>query len=303
MRDRDRDAPLRRPVELRECDPGHADGIVEQLRLPEPVLARGRVEDEERLVRRPVEPALDHAAHLGQLLHEVGLRVEPPSRVDHDHVAAPRLGGGDGVERDGRRVGAALRAHEVGARALGPDLKLLLGSGAEGVGGREDDGAPRLAQPVRELADRRRLARAVDAHDEHDGGRPPERQALLAVDADQVGHDLLQALEQRLAARGLARLQALDDLDRGRDAAVRRDERLLDALPRVVVARVEEQLARERLPAGGERVTQPAEPAPPLLVVAGRGAPGVAQELRPAESHKPTGGTALTKLEALVVTR
>ncbi len=54
-------------------------------------------------------------------------------------------------------------------------LELLLRGGAKGVSGAEHDRAPMLAQAVRELADRRRLAGAVDADDEDHAWLPVER--------------------------------------------------------------------------------------------------------------------------------
>src|SRR5207248_9534170 len=101
-------------------------------------------DDEQGLVRRAVELGRDHATHLRELLHQVRLRVQPTRRVDDDDVAAAGLGGGDRVECDGGGVGAALRADEVGTGALCPDLQLLFGGGAEGVGRGDDDRAPVL---------------------------------------------------------------------------------------------------------------------------------------------------------------
>jgi truncated hemoglobin YjbI len=71
-------------------------------------------------------------------------------------------------------------ADEVGLRALRPDLELLLGGGPEGVRGSEEHRAVVLAQLLRQLADRRRLAGAVDADDEDDMRLPRgvERQGL-----------------------------------------------------------------------------------------------------------------------------
>ena len=50
--DRQGDPTLRGPVELRQHDPGHVDRFAKEPRLLEPVLARGRVDYEERLMRR-----------------------------------------------------------------------------------------------------------------------------------------------------------------------------------------------------------------------------------------------------------
>ena len=60
--------------------------------------------------------------------------MEPSRGVDDHDVRLARAPGLDRVEGDGRRVGAAGAADEVGARPLGPDLELLLGRGAERVG-------------------------------------------------------------------------------------------------------------------------------------------------------------------------
>src|SRR4051812_42683658 len=50
--DRQRDASLGRPVELREDDPGDVDGLAEELRLTDAVLTGGRVHGHQGLVRR-----------------------------------------------------------------------------------------------------------------------------------------------------------------------------------------------------------------------------------------------------------
>src|SRR5262249_56162213 len=72
--------------------------------------------------------------------------------------------------------GCAWRAHEVGPRSPRPDLELLLGCGAEGVGCANEDAATVLGQFACELPDRRRLSRAVDADDEDHAGLPVERE-------------------------------------------------------------------------------------------------------------------------------
>ena len=122
----------------------------------------------------------DHAAHLGELLHEVRLRVEAAGGVDDDDVAAARRRRVERVVRDGGRVAAALGADEVRARALRPDLELLLRRGAVRVGRGDEDGAAVLGELRGELADRRRLAGAVDADDEDHGGRRARGRASAA---------------------------------------------------------------------------------------------------------------------------
>ena len=58
------------------------------------------------------------------------------------------------------------------ADPLAPGLELVGGGGAEGVGGAEDDALAVADQHAGDLADRRRLAGAVDADHEDDAGPP-----------------------------------------------------------------------------------------------------------------------------------
>jgi hypothetical protein len=84
--------------------------------------------------------SLNDAVHLLELFHEVGLRVEAAGGIDDDDVGAGGFGGGEGIEDDGPGVGAGLMGDDADADALAPDLELIGGGGAEGVGGAEDDG-------------------------------------------------------------------------------------------------------------------------------------------------------------------
>ena len=67
-------------------------------------------------------------------------------------------------------LGSAPRSwlDELRARPLGPDLELFAGGGAEGVRCGEADALALTHQAAGELADRRRLPRAVHPDDEHD---------------------------------------------------------------------------------------------------------------------------------------
>ncbi len=201
---------------------------------------------------------------------------------------AARLGGCDRVEGDGGRVGTALGADEVCMSAAGPDLELLLGRGAERVRRREDDRAAGLVEPARELPDRRRLAGAVHADDEDYGRAGIEREPRFGLRGGEVGDDLLEACEQVGLGRGPPLLQSPHDLDRGRDAHVGRDQRLLDPLPGFVVRGIERRgkLARECAPARAERVAQAPEPAAPgLLRLVRSRAVRVPEEVGPGPRH------------------
>ena len=253
MRDRDRDAALGRAVELRQRDPGHSRRLREQPRLLEAVLARGRVHDEQRLVRRALDATGDDPPHLREFLHQVPLGMKSARRVDENDVLRPRAPRLDRVEGDGGRVRTARASHEVGTGALRPDLELLLGCGPECVCGADQHGAVVLGELSRELPDGRRLASSVDAdHEDHGGplrrdgehGRCAEQRLDLVCECRaEIGH-------------GSAGLQSPDELCGRRDADVRANQRLLEALPGLLVGRVERraELGHERAPALRERV-------------------------------------------------
>src|SRR4051795_5139590 len=126
--------------------------------------------------------------------------------------------------------------------------------GGERVGRADDHGQPeRLAQVPGELADRRRLAGAVDADDEDDRRVGPQVDRVVAG-ARELGEQLGQAAGQRLAAGKLAllglALELLHHLGGGPGADVGVDQRLLQALPRLLVEVAFEQ---RRLDLGGQR--------------------------------------------------
>ena len=83
--------------------------------------------------------AADDAVDLLELLHEVRLRLQTARRVDDQHVYLARDGCLDGIEGDGRRVRALFVLDDRHARALSPNLELVDGRRAEGVGRGEQD--------------------------------------------------------------------------------------------------------------------------------------------------------------------
>ena len=161
--------------------------------------------------------------------------MEPAGGVDEHDVAAASRRRLDRVVGDGGRVSPALRADEVRSGAAGPDLELLLGRGAEGVCGGQEDRVVVLAELLRQLADRGRLAGAVDADDED------HRRLGAQIEAGWPAQELGGLFAERGAqlAGDLARLEPLDELCRRRNPDVGRDQRLLEPLPGLVVARVE----------------------------------------------------------------
>ena len=101
--------PLAVPSSLVRTMPGDVDRLAEQLGLADAVLAGRGVDGHQRLVRRVGHLLGDHAADLGQLGHQVVLRVQAPGGVDDHHVGAALAAAGDRVEGDRAGVGA-LRA-------------------------------------------------------------------------------------------------------------------------------------------------------------------------------------------------
>ena len=97
--------------------------------------------------------------------------VEPAGRVADHHVGTASLGSGDAVVGDRARVPALRAADDLSPGSVGPLGELLDRRRAIGVGGRNDHvQAELLLQMPGDLADRRRLAGAVDA-DDHQHGR------------------------------------------------------------------------------------------------------------------------------------
>ena len=112
-----------------------------------------------------------------------------------------------------------------------------------------------LAELLRQLADRGRLPGPVDADDEDHGRLGAQVEARRA--AQELGG--LVAERGAQLAGDLARLEPLDELGRRRDPDVGGDQRLLEPLPRLVVARIERgrrDLLGQRPAALAQRVAQ-----------------------------------------------
>src|SRR5205807_402907 len=94
--------------------------------------------------------------------------VQAPGRVDEEDVGAVAARQLERVEGEARGVGAGLARDDRRAGALAPYLQLLDRGGAERVAGGVHDALAGVAVLLRELGDRRRLPRAVDADDQDD---------------------------------------------------------------------------------------------------------------------------------------
>ncbi len=134
--------------------------------------------------------------------------MQAPRRVDEHQVAAELVGLVEHVVAHARGVGAAVALDHGNAGAPAPDVQLLDGGGAEGVCAADHHVLARMGLGARDLADRRGLAGAVDADEQHAARGPVEDVALgldeeLAESLGEGGAQLIGGLEV-LPRRGLA---------------------------------------------------------------------------------------------------
>ena len=203
------------------------------------VLPGGGVEGEHGVVRRVRVLLGDHAGDLGELVHQVGLVVQPPGRVDQQYVdtVPDRLPVGVEDKAGGVRPGGP--GHNRRADPFAPQLQLLHRRRAEGVARRQQHGPPLGAEGVGELADRRRLAGAVHAHHQNDMG------LARRIGHERAGHRLQQAgdflrqhaahfLARHLLAEACLRQTGCQARGGGRPE-VRHDEQVFQLLQRVTV--------------------------------------------------------------------
>ena len=162
-------AALGGAVQLGNDQAGQPQCVVERAYLGQRVLAGVAIDHQQHLVRRRGIGLGDHAADFFQLVHQVQLRRQAPSGVDQHHVLAARLAGGDGVKAHGGRI-APFLADDFDQVAVGPDTQLLACCRAESVCGCQQHQRAFVGQVFGQLANRRGLARAVDAdHHDHRG--------------------------------------------------------------------------------------------------------------------------------------
>ena len=219
-----RRAATRVAVHLRQHDAAHADARVELAGALDRVLPGHRVGDEQQV--RRIRRGLDR----GQLRHQLVVDVETARRV-HDHRIEPeRRRLGDRAFRARDRIEHARRIVNAHARLLSDDGQLLNRRRALHVGGDEHGMLALLRQPLRELARRGRLARALQPEHQHDAGplarrlqspfgAPEERDHLVADDLDdflrgrQAAQDVLPRLHRVHRPVADAVDECLDDLE------------------------------------------------------------------------------------------
>ena len=186
---------------------------------------------------------------------------------------SPSTPGAHRLEGHRRRVAALAAADGEDADPLAPGLQLVGGGGAERVGGAEDDALAVADEHAGDLADRRRLAGAVDA-DHEDHARAARRAGRCRACGPGRGRGRRSA--RRPAARAGRRPEAVAstiDLVRSRstiwvvapDADVGGEEDLLELLPVVLgellAGEHGEQPAAERGLRAGQPRAQPDQPA------------------------------------------
>ena len=175
--------------------------------------------------------------------------MEPAGGVGDDEGRPARHRRIERVVHDGAGIGAGGVCHDGNAGSVGPDPELIDRGGTERVRGSEDDRLPLFEIARGELADRRRLAGAIDTHDEDDRraarSRGPRRPVQVPLDEER---------RELVADRGLgsigvaATARPLDEVHGQRRAHVARDERLFDVVPgrAVDAAEIATELGHER---------------------------------------------------------
>ena len=236
---RDQHAAARGAVELGHHQTGHAGDVAEHLDLVQCVLAGGGVEDQHRVVRGGYRLFLQHAADLGEFVHQAGLVLEAAGGVDDQHVGAGLAGLFEGGKGQPRRVAAFGSGDDRNPGTLAPDLQLLGRRRPERVAGGQHDGIVLLGETVRQLGDGGGLAAAVDA-DDQDHLRPRK-----GDDGERLGDGCQHGLDLGSHGRAdagivdgpveLVRAQPLDHPHRHLDAEIGADQRFLDPLQRSIV--------------------------------------------------------------------
>ncbi|MEY9187907.1 hypothetical protein ABH987_001535 [Bradyrhizobium ottawaense] len=139
------------------------------LDLRQRVLADGGIEHKQHGMRRSVIHLADHTHDLFELVHQLGLVLQPAGGVDQKHVDILLLRRRQRVEGKARRI-RALRACDHGRlRPLAPHLELLDRRSAKRVAGGQHHLAAFGGEFLREFSDGGGLARAVDPdHEDHE---------------------------------------------------------------------------------------------------------------------------------------
>ncbi len=136
--------------------------------------------------------------------HELHAVLQASGGVHQQDIGVLPARGLDGVEGETGGVRPLLAGDDGGVKPLAPNAQLFHGRGAKSVAGAENHSFT-LATPFGgELGDGGRLARSVDAHDQHHEG------ALRGVDLEGQSHRIQDAFD--LAGENRAHFLGLDVL-------------------------------------------------------------------------------------------
>jgi hypothetical protein len=196
---RKRSAAARIAVELRQHDSGERQRRAECARDVHRVLALHRIDDEQRLRR------LQHALELGDLAHHLLVDREAPGGIDDQHLVVAQSRVLVRRARDVGRILAGVRREKVHAGLRRDGFQLLDRRRAIDVARDDEHFFPLLVlQHARELADRRRLARSLQArHQDHRRRlhREVQRRVRFAHQARELAvHEADERLSGRKAA-------------------------------------------------------------------------------------------------------
>lgn len=120
--------------------PDFAD-FLERARLRQTVLSRRCIQHEHTAHIRFRELAVNHAAHLVQLIHQVLLVVQAAGGINNQQIRALCLGGLDAVIDDRRGVSALGVLDNRHTRAFRPDGQLVSRRCTESIRRAEDNPA------------------------------------------------------------------------------------------------------------------------------------------------------------------
>jgi hypothetical protein len=181
---RKRRAAARVTVHLGQHDPGDADLRVELAGALDRVLPGHRVGNEQQIRR------LGHTLDRDQLRHQLVVDVQPARGV-HDHrIEAQRRRLGHRALRARHRIHHARRIVDADAGFLRDHVQLLNRGGTLHVRRHQQGVFALLLQPRRQLARRRRLARALET-EHQDDARPRRRRLQTPFGVAEERHHLV----------------------------------------------------------------------------------------------------------------
>ena len=121
------------PSSLVSTMPVAPAALAELLGLTDGILAGDGIQHQQHFQAGFGTGLFDAAGNFGQLVHQALFVVQAACGIGNDHVVALGRGALDRVKDDGGGVGTLTGLHQRHTGAVGPELQLLAGSGAEGI--------------------------------------------------------------------------------------------------------------------------------------------------------------------------